>query len=116
MGLLDSDNMEYFKNKVLGYSEDDYNVKGVGKDGLYIDSDTVGPGSTYPPVDRIYENHSARSDWNRSLSFWDMLKQGNIAGPFRRHFPLDKPDGYDKRWSKRYNQRENELLREYNDW
>lgn len=100
MGLLDN-NIDYFKHKLFGYSDDDYKTFSIYE-----------PPLTYPKVDTIYDQHKALSTGNRNLSFWDMLKQGNIAGPFRRHFPLEKPDGYDKRWSQRRSHRLNEI----NNW
>ena len=81
MGLLDSDNMEYFKNKLFGYTEPEQ--------GEVVEY------SNNP--DRIYKKHHNIQFGNMNKSYWDMLREGNFAGPFRQNFPLERPDGFDDR-------------------
>ena len=100
MGLLDSDNMEYFNKKLFGYSEDDLNMFGNKQHNPY---GVTTPWDAHPsdaPADRMYDKHKQMSYENRDKSFWDMLREGNIAGPFRRHFPLEQSEGYEGRREK----------------
>ena len=83
MGLLDSDNMEYFKNKLFGYPDDENYEQRVYKFGNESDS--------------IYDNQRLIRYNNKDKSYWDMIKDGNIAGPFRQNFPLEEPAGYRNR-------------------
>ena len=80
MGLLDNNNMEYFKNKLFGYSDEDLIPEGTGS--FHI-----------APADQIWMRHNNTSRQNKDLSYWDMIKDGNIAGPFRRNYPLEQPEG-----------------------
>ena len=81
MGLLDGNNMEYIKNKLLGYPDVEdsyYNKYGTNQDDIYK------------------RQHKIKLS-NANKSYWDMLKEGNFAGPFRQNFPLEQPDGFVQR-------------------
>ena len=82
MGLLDNNNMEYFKNKVFGYPDP--------SDGYY---DQYGNNQ-----DDIYKRQHGIKQHNSYKSYWDMLRDGNFAGPFRQNFPLEQPEGFLKRF------------------
>lgn len=82
MGLLDNNNMEYFKNKLFGYPDPistSYDMYGNNQDDIYK------------------RQHRIKQE-NAYKSYWEMLKEGNFAGPFRQNFPLEQPDGFLKRF------------------
>jgi hypothetical protein len=103
MGLLDNNNMEYFKNKLFGYPDDEHYVEGPN-----LDVNSFGNQS-----DRIYDNQRFIMHNNKEKSYWDMLKEGNIAGPFRQNYPLEAPVGY---YNRRASEGLTDSMNEYMDW
>jgi len=96
MGLLDKIderyriNKTYLKTKMFGYP-----------------TEGNGWGSAEHNADNIYDSRARNGrmrhvmDGNykpdNNISFWDMLKNGNVMGPIRDTWPLEKPQGYDAR-------------------